>query len=505
MFHPLRQPGFVSLRGLIPSASFVGCADITVSAVTEHSQDCTPGCLFAALPGSKTHGREHVRHALLGGAAAILTDRPLADVSLPQCIVPDARQVYGRLCHGLYAFPSQRLGVAGVTGTNGKTTTTWIVRSLLESASHPTGVIGTIEYNDGMESRPARLTTPDALTIARTLAAMRDRHTSHAALELSSHALKQGRTAGLTLDVGIVTNVTHDHFDYHGNFHDYIRSKARISGHIKRGGLLALNADDPNSENILERLDNDVRVLMYGIDSPADLRAEQIVSGPDGSRFQMVFGTNRTECFTPLVGRHNVSNCLAAASAALHFGLSLEQIALGLETLTFVPGRLERVDCGQPFQVYVDFAHTDDALRRAISAVRTVTAGKVIIVFGAGGDRDKVKRPLMGRAAALADEAIITSDNPRSEDPYHIVDQILSGFSGMGLEPTVLIDRKEAIQAAIRRAQPGDAVIVAGKGHEREQILGDRRIPFDDAAVCREALALPAPHLARRFATAPVT
>jgi len=224
MFEPLRKPGPVSIRGLIPSASFVGCADISVSAVTEYSQNCTPGCLFAALPGTRTHGREHVKQALLGGAAAILTDRPLAAVSLPQCIVPDARQVYGRLCHGLYAFPSQRLGVAGVTGTNGKTTTTWILRSLLESASYPTGVIGTIEYNDGFQSQPSSLTTPDALTLARVLAAMRDRHTTHAAIELSSHALKQGRTAGLTLDVGVVTNISHDHQDYHESFHDYIRS-----------------------------------------------------------------------------------------------------------------------------------------------------------------------------------------------------------------------------------------------------------------------------------------
>lgn len=488
MIRPLRQPDRVSLRGLIPSASFVGCADITVSAVTEHSHECTPGCLFAALPGTRTHGRNYLSQALQRGAAAILTDRPLADVSLPQCIVPDARQVYGRLCHGLYAFPSQRLGVAGVTGTNGKTTTTWIVRSLLESASRPTGVIGTIEYNDGLESEPSRLTTPDAQTLARTLAAMRDRHTSHAAVELSSHALKQGRAAGLTLDVGIVTNITHDHLDYHEHFHDYLRSKARISGHVKRGGLLVLNADDPNSENVLERLDQDVRVWMFGIDHPADVRAEAVLLSPRGSRFRLCQGTEQVDCMTPLVGKHNVSNCLAASCAALHFGLSLQEIADGLETFSFVPGRLERVERGQPFAVYVDYAHTDDALRRIISTVRATTTGRVIVVFGAGGDRDRSKRPLMGRAASAADEIIITSDNPRSEDPYQIIDQILAGCSGTAAEPMVLVDRKEAIREAIRLARPGDAVIVAGKGHEKEQILGDRRIPFDDVAVCREAL-----------------
>lgn len=488
MFEPLRKPGLVSIRGLIPSASFVGCADISISAVTESSRDCTPGCLFAALPGIRTHGREHVKQALLGGAASILTDRPLADIPLPQCIVPDARQVYGRLCHGLYAFPSQRLGVAGVTGTNGKTTTTWILRSLLESASYPTGVIGTIEYNDGFESQPAALTTPDALSLARGLAAMRDRHTTHAAIELSSHALKQGRAAGLSLDVGIITNITHDHLDYHESFQDYIRSKAKIALQVKPGGLLILNADDPHYENILERLEGNVRIGTYGVDTAANVCASHVLLTPQGSRFRLHHGTTQVDCVTPLVGKHNISNCLAATGAALHFGLTLRQIAEGLEEFHYVPGRLEKVDCGQPFQVYVDFAHTDDALRRIITSVRAVTSGRILLVFGAGGDRDRTKRPLMARAAALADEVILTSDNPRSEDPYQIIDEILPGFSGTSREPCIQIDRRMAIYEAVQQARPGDAVIVAGKGHEKVQILGERHVPFDDVAVCREAL-----------------
>ncbi|WP_437228478.1 UDP-N-acetylmuramoyl-L-alanyl-D-glutamate--2,6-diaminopimelate ligase [Planctomicrobium sp. SH661] len=488
MFEPLRKPGLVSIRGLIPSASFVGCADISVSAVTEYSQDCTPGCLFAALPGTRTHGREHVKQALQGGAAAILTDRPLAAIALPQCIVPDARQVYGRLCHGLYAFPSQRLGVAGVTGTNGKTTTTWILRSLLESASYPTGVIGTIEYNDGFQSQPATLTTPDALSLARTLAAMRDRHTTHAAIELSSHALKQGRGSGLSLDVGIVTNITHDHQDYHENFHDYIQSKALIASQIKPGGLLVLNADDPHFNSIIERLDRDVRVSTFGIDSEAEVSASHVQLTARGSRFRLHFGAEEIECVTHLVGKHNVSNCLAAASAGFHFGLTARQVAEGIETFQSVPGRLEKIECGQNFQVYVDFAHTDDALRRILSSVRAVTRGRIILVFGAGGDRDRTKRPLMAQAATLADEVILTSDNPRTEDPGQIIEEIQSGFRGTGMEPSVQIDRREAIRDAIHRARSGDTVIVAGKGHEKFQILGDQRIPFDDVAVCREAL-----------------
>jgi|GEM_PF-191139 len=488
MPHSFRQPGMISLRGLIPSASFVGCADITVSSMTEQSGDCTPGCLFAALPGTRSHGREFVKHALQRGAAAILTDRPLAEISAPQCIVPDARQVYGRLCQGLYAFPSQHLGVAGVTGTNGKTTTTWIVRSLLQSISRQTGLIGTIETDNGTTTQPSKLTTPDALTLARTLAEMRDLKTSHAAIELSSHALKQGRAAGVQLDVGIITNVTQDHFDYHGNLHDYIRSKARISGMIKRGGLLALNADDPNTENILERLESDVRVCTFGISSPADIQAGSISQSLDGTRFDLSFGGERIQCNTPLTGLHNVSNCLAAVAAALHFGLSLEDIAHGLEHIPEIPGRLQTVNEGQSFQVFVDFAHTDDALRQVIQTVRSISPGRVVVCFGAGGDRDRSKRSLMGQAASTADEVFLTSDSPRSEDPYQIIDDIRSGIPLHRGMPSILANRQEAIHAAIRQAKPGDTILITGRGHEKTQTLGDQTIPFDDVTVCREAI-----------------
>lgn len=488
MHHPFRQPGVQSLRRLVSMASFVGCADIAFSKITEFSNDCTPGCLFAALPGTQAHGRDYVKQAHQRGAAAILTDRPLADVSLPQCIVPDARQVYGRLCQSLYAFPSQSLGVAGVTGTNGKTTTTWIVRSLLESASRPTGLIGTIEYNDGHRSVPSKLTTPDALTLAKTLASMRDSGTTHAAMELSSHALKQNRAAGIQLDVGILTNITQDHFDYHETFHDYIRAKSRIAGMLKPGGLLVLNADDPNTENVLERIEGEVQVRTFGIDMPANLQADAISLTANGTRFRLSTGSEKIDCFTPLAGRHNVSNCLAASLAALHFGLTLEQIADGLERCHSVPGRLEQVNIGQNFQVYVDFAHTDDALRRIIQTVRNFTSGRVIVCFGAGGDRDASKRPLMGHAAALADKIVLTSDNPRSEDPYQIIEEIRSGIPKSWGTPEIVVDRRLAIQASIQLAEPGDTVIIAGKGHERTQILGDQTLPFDDVEVCREVL-----------------
>lgn len=484
----IRQPGPVSLRGLLPGASFVGCADIAVSAVTEHSGDCTPGCLFAALPGTRSHGRNHIAHALLGGAASILSDRPLADVSLPQCIVPDVRQAYGRICQGLFGFPSRKLGVAAVTGTNGKSTVTWIVRSLLESVSHPTGVIGTIEYNDGLISQPSTLTTPDALTLARWLAAMRDRHTPYAAIELSSHALKQERAAGVAIDVGVITNVTHDHLDYHKNRADYLRSKAKIAGLLKRGGLLALNADDPAHTEILEHIPGDCRVTTFGCDSPADVRGELQSVTSEGTRFRLACGVERIDCFTPLIGKHNVSNSLAAVAAARHFGLTMEQIARGLAETAAVPGRLQRIDGGRDFEVFVDYAHTDDALRRVIHTLRNLTAGRLIVVFGAGGDRDPTKRPLLAQAAAAADLAIVTSDNPRTEDPEQIITQICQGFTLAACRYHRITDRRKAIEAAVELAQPGDKILVAGKGHETTQHIGTELHPFDDAAVCRSAI-----------------
>jgi UDP-N-acetylmuramoyl-L-alanyl-D-glutamate--2,6-diaminopimelate ligase len=383
------------------------------------------------------------------------------------------------------------------------------VRSLLESVSHPTGVIGTIEYTDGIESRPSTLTTPDALTLAQVMAAMKDRQTTHAALELSSHALKQDRAAGVSLDVGIVTNVTRDHFDYHKTFHDYVSAKARISTLIKRGGVLVLNADDPGTDQILERLDCDVRVVTFGIDSAADLQAERLTLTPQGTRFQLVIGQQRIECITPLVGQHNVSNCLAAAAAAAHFGLSPEQIAQGLEQFEHVPGRLERVDQGQAFQVFVDFAHTADALQRVIHALRALTTGRLILCCGAGGDRDREKRPQMGQAAALADSVILTSDNPRSEDPRQILADLMSGFPQHSAPPELVIDRRQAIALALQQARPGDVVLIAGKGHEQTQILKEKTIPFDDVSVCQELLReqghrqFPRPHFSSAWRTVP--
>ena len=482
-------PTPVSLRRLFASASFVGCGDIAVSDVTADSQQCQPGCLFAALPGTNTHGLNHLDEAIAGGAVALLVDKPLPASPLRQCVVPDVRKAYAQLCEALFGYPSRRLGMVGVTGTNGKTTVTWMVRSILETAGYPTGLLGTIEYSDGMESAPAPLTTPCAKTLSRWLATAASRATQYAAIELSSHALDQSRAAGTLLDVAIVTNITQDHFDYHGGFDAYRLAKRRIVEQLKRRGLLVLNADDPTAASLAAETDDAVQVRTIGCDASADVTAENIQANASGCRFRLNNGVESADVSLPLIGRHNVSNALAAAAAADHFGIALAEIAEGLSTLDCVPGRLERVESRHSFNVFVDYAHTHDALERSIAAVREVTSGRVLCVFGAGGNRDRGKRPLLGKAAGQADIAIVTSDNPRHEKPHEIIDQILTGCRQADVMLHVEPDRRAAIEWAVENASAGDTVLVAGKGHETVQIIGDERIPFDDVQVCRESLS----------------
>ena len=502
----------VRLRQLFPSASFIGCADLRVRDAVCSSSEVTVGCLFAAVPGTTRHGREFVGEALQRGAKSLLLDRPLPECQLPQCIVPNVREAFAQLCHALFAHPTRHLGVVGVTGTNGKTTTTWMVRSILEAARGPSGLIGTIETSDGMGRAPARLTTPGSRDLASLLASTRRQKVKYAALELSSHALDQCRTAGTELDVAVVTNLTQDHFDYHGTFENYRLAKSRIFGHLKRGGTAVLNADDEAAMSLLP-LTGSSQVVTYGLHPDAQVRGEILDQSVEGTHFRVTAGTESTLCFTPLIGRYNVSNALAAIASCRQLGLSLAEMTTGLERLTLVPGRMQRVDAGQPFEVWVDYAHTEDGLRGAIAAVRPLVRGRLTVVFGAGGDRDPGKRAPMGSAAAEADMAIVTSDNPRSECPEAIAQQIVSGWTGgsrldfrprfLGDAPLawtkahatgtffgcVILDRESAIRQAIHAAGPGDGVLIAGKGHEEFQIIGSEKRPFRDLEVSLEAIA----------------
>ena len=482
-------PAAASLRRLFPQASFVGCANICATDAFDNSQDVCSGSLFAAVRGSKLDGGQFVQEAIAHGATALLVDRPLAGVSVPQCIVPDVRSAFSRLCEALAGDPSRRLDIAGVTGTNGKTTTAWLIRSLLARAGQRCGVLGTVEYSDGITAETSHLTTPASRPLARWLGRMAANGTRRAAIELSSHALDQRRAAGIELESAVVTNITQDHFDYHGHFAAYRDAKARILELVRPGGLIALNADDAGSWSLRDQVHDSVSFASFGLKSTADIFAQVCEESLRGTRFRLSIHGRSLDCATTMIGRHNISNCLAAAAVASHLCISPEDIVAGIEQFRCVPGRLERVQCGQPFDVFVDYAHTDDALRRCLQSLRSITPGKLLCVFGAGGDRDRTKRPLLGRAAELADVAIVTSDNPRSEEPRHIIDEILSGMTGSSTAPIIEPDRAAAISLALAMAEPGDCVLLAGKGHETEQVIGDRRLPFDDRQVARSLLS----------------
>jgi UDP-N-acetylmuramoyl-L-alanyl-D-glutamate--2,6-diaminopimelate ligase len=475
----------VSLRRLFPRASFVGCADVRVSDATDHSGKCHAGQLFAVISGTQVDGLQFVGEAIARGATSLLLEHPLADVSVPQCVVPNARKAYAELCAAMSGHPSRSLRLAAVTGTNGKTTVTWLLRSLLKSAGNRCGLLGTVEYDDGVETAVSSLTTPAPDESVRWLDRMVANRTTHAAVELSSHALDQDRAAGVEADVVVVTNVTQDHFDYHGEFESYLASKSRIVDRLKSGGSLFLNADDSGCRQLQDRLGDSTSVITFGIDSPAEIRAHVLEESLVGCRFELAMGEEQVVVSTPLVGRHNISNCLAAAAIAHQFGMTVEQIAVGLQSSAAAPGRMERITRGQAFDVFVDYAHTDDALAHCLACCKAMATGRVLCVFGAGGDRDRSKRQLLGNAATLADVAIVTSDNPRTESPDGIIAEILAGFSDQdqNQHPIAIVDRSAAIRHALEMASPGDCVVIAGKGHETTQTIGTARLPFDDRVV----------------------
>jgi UDP-N-acetylmuramoyl-L-alanyl-D-glutamate--2,6-diaminopimelate ligase len=482
--------GAVSLRQLVPEAHWLNAADLTINEATAVSGECRPGTVFAVIRGTQRDGAEFIAEALSRGACGLLTERAFPEFACPQCLVPNARAAFARVCAALAGHPSRRLRVVGVTGTNGKTTVTWMLRSIFRQAGFPTGVLGTVEYHDGVHGTPAALTTPDARTLATWLGRMVAAGTTHAAIELSSHALHQDRAAGTELQAAIVTNITQDHFDYHGSFDEYRRCKARIAELLAPQGLLILNRDDPGSWSVRELMAPTVPWTTFSLSGAAEVCGQVLEESLGGGRFQLTVRGQSAECWLRVIGRHNVANALAAAAAADHLGVPLAAIVGGLEQFRGAPGRLERIETGQPFELFVDYAHTDDALRRCLQGLRSLAPGRLICVFGAGGNRDRGKRPLLGRAAALADVPIVTSDNPRHEDPLQIIDEILAGLKALNREAVVEPDRAAAIQTAIDLAQPGDCILVAGKGHEREQIIGDVRVPFDDRSVARALLSV---------------
>lgn len=483
------RPG-IRLRDLLPEANFIGAEDVQVVSCSSDSRSCQPGDLFVAVHGENRDGHDYIADALARGASALIVERPVQGVAVPVCVVRDSREALGRICQALAGHPSQRLKVIGVTGTNGKTTTSYLIAGVLGAGDYPTGVMGTLGCSDGrrMEPMPAgsNLTTPTAPVLARWLDRIAEARCTHAVMEVSSHALVQNRVAGINFDMACVTNVRHDHLDYHGNWDNYARAKERIFEHLLPEGVAVINADDHGAAHYLDRLQHPT--LTIGINRPAEISGHIIEQSISDQTFLLTAGSETMPVRTALIGTHNVYNCLIAAAVGFAYGLDMATVVRGLESVETVSGRLERVDCGQPFNVLVDYAHTPDALEEVLSTLRPLTRGRLICVFGAGGDRDRSKRPWMGRAVdRLADVTVITSDNPRTESPEEIAADLLTGFRRPALANTIL-DRHEAIAWALRQAEPGDTVVVAGKGHETYQIIGDETLHFDDREVIRDTL-----------------
>ncbi len=475
-----------SLRDLLPEARFIGACDIRVASCCGDSRHCHPGDLFVALPGSIDDGHRYVGDAISRGATALLVQHAVGECKLPTCIVSDVQAAYGKICQTLAGNPAKKLKMIGLTGTNGKTTTSLLVASILNAAGMSAGLIGTLGNFDGAEFGPAKLTTPTAPELAQWLARMCANGCTHAVVEISSHAISQSRAAGINFDVVGISNVRHDHLDYHGTLAEYRRTKRRALDSLAPEGVAVLNADDPVCAEFLSELSSPA--LSIGIDAPCEISALPVEQFISEQTFLLSAGDETVPVRTQLIGRHNIYNCLMAAATGVTYGIDLATIAYGIEKLDKVPGRLERIECGQPFSVFVDYAHTAEALAVTLDTLRLLVSGRLTCVFGAGGDRDRQKRPKMGGVVEnRADIAYLTNDNPRNEDPKLIAREVLAGFINPS-KAHVVLDRAEAIARALDGAQEGDCVLIAGKGHEDYQVVGDKRLYFDDRAFAREWL-----------------
>jgi UDP-N-acetylmuramoyl-L-alanyl-D-glutamate--2,6-diaminopimelate ligase len=444
-----------------------GGAPLDVTDLAYDTRSVTPGALFFCVPGERADGHDFAADAVASGAAALVVERPL-DLAVPQLVVSSARAAMAVAADEFFGRPTADLVLAGVTGTNGKTTTSFLIYSIFQAAGMRPGLVGTIESRVGGEVRPAVRTTPEAIDLQRSFREMLDAGDRSAVTEATSHGSELGRLERVRFKALAFTNLTQDHLDFHGTMERYYEAKRRLFTEHEPLPAAAINVDDEWGRKLgeeLRRLDR-APLLTYGRSEDADLRKHSFQTG--------------------LVGRFNTENILAAWAVARLVGVPDAAVAEGVERLGGVPGRFESVDEGQPFQVIVDYSHTPDSLENVLRAARELTQRRVICVFGCGGDRDRGKRPIMGRIASeLADVAIVTSDNPRSEEPQAIIDEILAGIAGaVEVEP----DRRAAIEQAVATAEAGDVVVIAGKGHEQGQEFADRKIPFDDREVAREAL-----------------
>ena len=469
-----------------------------VTGVEYDSRRVKPGTAFVAMRGETSDGNRFIDQAIQAGAVAVVTDSS-AQTPRPGvgwALVPHGRRALARVSANFYKHPAERLAIIGITGTNGKSTTAFLVEAILSAAGRKSALIGTIEYHVAGKVYPAPHTTPEALELARLLNEAFGNGASDAVMEVSSHALAQQRVYGVPFDVAVFTNLTRDHLDYHKTMDEYFAAKRVLFEGCGTDPPRAAvtNLDDEAGANLAQfsRKRSSI-ALTYGW-SRGDFHADKVDISLRGTRFDIITPKEKIPVFSPLLGRVNVYNILAAAAACFARGCDTKATARGVDSLTHVPGRFQRVDCGQPFTVVVDYAHTDDALRNLAALAREFVnaggqKGRVITLFGCGGDRDRAKRPLMGDAAGRgSDFVVLTSDNPRSEDPVAIINDALVGLQKTGVKYTVEPDRRKGIALAIGEARPGDIVLLAGKGHEKVQVMREGSLPFDDLEVALEQL-----------------
>ncbi len=457
-----------------------GAPEVEVSGLAYSSGSVSNGTLFFCVPGFKADGHDFAPDAVERGAVALVCERPLG-LGVPEVVVGDVRAAMGPVAARFHGDPTAELEVVGITGTNGKTTTAFLVRDLLEANGVPTGLLGTVKQVVGGVEEPVVHTTPEAIDLQATFRRMVDGGDAACVMEVSSHALELGRAAGIHFACRVFTNLTQDHLDFHDDMEAYYLAKRRL---FDGPGPAVVNVDDEYGSRLADELDP---AITYAIDAPADYRARDVRFDVTGARFIAETPDGPLELATRLPGLFNVSNALAALAIARTLGVDAETCRSALAQAGRVPGRLEPIEEGQRFGVFVDFAHTPDSLDNVLRAARDLTENRLHVVFGAGGDRDRAKRPLMGEAAASrADRVIVTSDNPRSEDPEAIIEEVLVG-TGPDVEREP--DRRKAIALAVETAAPGDVVVIAGKGHEQgQEFEGGRKEPFDDRDVAREAL-----------------
>lgn len=486
-----------SLLAEVDVLAVQGSLDREVSSVVSHSDEVSPGACFVAIRGTTADGHRFIPEAVQRGAALIISEgqvsmralSPPNEVGATHVVVPDTRRALALAARNFYRYPSRALSLIGVTGTNGKTTTALLIESVLREAGFRTGLMGTLLYRFADEEVVPAHTTPEAPVLQGALARMVEEGLTHCVMEVSSHALVLERTVGCSFDACVFTSFSQDHLDFHLSLEDYFRAKTKLFYEYEFD-VAVINSDDPWFARLVDHDRRDL--LTYGLEGEPMIRASGLDISVKGTRFTADTPVGPVSIEGPLIGRHNVYNMLAAVGVGIHAGLEPEAIRRGLEACRAIPGRFERVEAGQDFTLVVDYAHTDDALVNALEAARSLGPSRLVTVFGCGGDRDPIKRPLMGAAAArLSDEVIVTSDNPRTEEPGAIIDKILEGVDEVPegrAKTTVIPDRKEAIEEAVARAGAGDFVLIAGKGHETYQIVGAERRPFDDRLVARRAL-----------------